>query len=330
LIVAEVAQAHDGSLGAAHAYIDAVARTGADGIKFQTHIADAESTPDEQFRVRFSRRDKTRYDYWKRMEFSAEEWRGLSEHAKERGLLFLSSAFSLEAVDLLDDLGMVAWKVGSGEVTTTPLLERMAKTGRPVLLSSGMSSWEELDRAVEIVRGAGAPCAVFQCTSAYPCPAESIGLNVIAELKERYGCPAGLSDHSGTPYPALAAVALGANLIELHVVFSRDCFGPDTPASVTVDELTQLVQGIRFIERALANPIDKQAMARDLAPLKQLFEKSVVALSDLPQGHLLRREDLGAKKPGTGIPASRIGEIVGKRLRRPLSRNALVQREDLE
>src|SRR5688572_22971563 len=158
LIVAEVAQAHDGSLGAAHAYIDAVARTGADGIKFQTHIADAESTPDEQFRVRFSRRDKTRYDYWKRMEFSAEEWRGLSEHAKERGLLFLSSAFSLEAVDLLDDLGMVAWKVGSGEVTTTPLLERMAKTGRPVLLSSGMSSWEELDRAVEIVRGAGAPC----------------------------------------------------------------------------------------------------------------------------------------------------------------------------
>ena len=172
-IVAEVAQAHDGSLGAAHAYIDAVARTGVDAIKFQTHIAEAESDARTN-NSGFGSRDVTRPATSTGNGWSSrrEEWRGLAEHAVERGLVFLSSAFSLEAVDLLDELGMAGWKVGSGEVTRLPLLERMARTGRPVLLSSGMSSWEELDRAVEVVRSAGAPCAVFQCTSAYPCPPE--------------------------------------------------------------------------------------------------------------------------------------------------------------
>src|SRR5215467_15257875 len=147
-IVAEVAQAHDGSLGTAHAFIDACARAGADAIKFQTHIASAESTPGEPWRVKFSRQDASRYDYWKRMEFTAEQWRGLAEHANERGLIFLSSAFSFAAVELLERLGMSAWKVGAGEVTNLPLLERMARTGKPVLLSSGMSTWAELDAAV--------------------------------------------------------------------------------------------------------------------------------------------------------------------------------------
>src|SRR5215467_9214956 len=138
-IVAEVAQAHDGSLGTAHAFIDACARAGADAIKFQTHIAAAESSPGEPWRIKFSRQDASRYDYWKRMEFTEEQWAGLALHAKERGLIFLSSPFSSEAMDLLDRLGMEAWKVGSGEIGNTPLIQRMAKTGKPVLLSSVMS-----------------------------------------------------------------------------------------------------------------------------------------------------------------------------------------------
>ena len=149
LIIGEIAQTHDGSLGTAHAYIDAVANAGADAIKFQTHIAAAESTPGEPWRVKFSRQDATRFEYWRRMEFSQEQWHGLAAHARERGLLFLSSAFSPEAVDLLERVGVPGWKVGAGEVSNLPLLEKMARTGKPVILSSGMSDWAELDAAVQ-------------------------------------------------------------------------------------------------------------------------------------------------------------------------------------
>ena len=283
-VIGEIAQTHDGSLGTAHAYIDAIANAGADAIKFQTHIADAESTPGEPWRVKFSRQDATRYDYWKRMEFSAEHWRGLVEHATERGLVFLSSAFSCAAVELLEQLGMSAWKVGAGEVTNLPMLEMMARTGKPVLLSSGMSDWAELDAAVATVRAQDAPVAVFQCTTAYPCPPEKLGLNVLTELRERYNCPVGLSDHSGTIYAGLAAATLGAQLLEVHVTFSRECFGPDVPASVTTTELKQLVEGVRFIQRAQTHPVNKEAMAADLSELKRTFGKSIVAARDLAGG----------------------------------------------
>ena len=330
LIVAEVAQAHDGSLGTAHAYIDAIAGSGADAVKFQTHIAAAESTPGEPFRVAFSPQDATRYDYWKRLEFTEPEWQSLADHAQGSGLIFLSTPFSFEAVDLLAAVGMPAWKVGSGEVTNLPMLERMAANGRPVLISSGMSSWEELDGAVATVRKTPAPVAVLQCTTAYPCPAEKIGLNVLDQLRERYQCPVGLSDHSGTIYASLAAVALGANLLEVHVVFSRECFGPDVKASVTTAELAQLVEGVRFIERALAHPLDKQQIAGQMEELKTMFGKSVVAARDLPAGHKLGAADLALKKPGSGIPAARLGEVVGRRLAQGVTADTLLAEEHFD
>ena len=209
LIVAEVAQAHDGSLGTAHAYIDAVAACGADAVKFQTHIAAAESTPDEPWRIKFSPQDATRYDYWKRMEFTEEQWGGLKRHADERGLLFLSSPFSIEAVDLLNRVGVAAWKIPSGETANTPMLDRMLATGLPILLSTGMSPLSEIDDAVQHVRESGVPLVIFQCTTAYPCPPEKVGLNLISLFRERYDCSVGLSDHSGTIYPGLAAVTTG-------------------------------------------------------------------------------------------------------------------------
>ncbi|HMZ21573.1 MAG TPA: N-acetylneuraminate synthase family protein, partial [Blastocatellia bacterium] len=304
LIVGEIAQTHDGSLGTAHAYIDAVANAGANAIKFQTHIAAAESTPGEPWRVKFSRQDATRFDYWKRMEFTEAQWHGLAEHARERGLIFLSSAFSFEAVELLERVGVPAWKVGAGETSNLPLLEKMARTGKPVILSSGMSGWAELDAAVNCVRENGAPVAVLQCTTAYPCPPEKLGLNVIAELRNRYHCPVGLSDHSGTIYAGIAAATLGANILEVHVTFSHECFGPDVPASITTKGLKQLVAGVRFIESALFSPVDKEAMAESLSEMKRVFGKSVVAARDLPAGHCLNIADLAYKKPGTGIPAA--------------------------
>lgn len=330
LIVGEVAQAHDGSLGAAHAFIDAVGHAGADAIKFQTHIADAESTRGEPWRVRFSPQDETRYDYWKRMEFTEEQWAGLARHARERGLIFLSSPFSFEAVEMLERVGVPAWKIGAGETNNLPMLKRVAATAKPVLISSGMSGWADLDRAVECVREHDAPVAVLQCTSAYPCPPEKVGLNVLAELRERYRCPVGLSDHSGTIYTGLAAATLGANLLELHVTFSRASFGPDVPASITLEELKQLVEGVRHIEKMLAHPVDKQAMAAELSPLRSVFGKSVVAARDLAAGALLTADDLALKKPGTGLPARELENVIGRRARRALVRDEMLQADDLE
>jgi len=330
LVIAEVAQTHDGSLGTAHAYIDAVARAGADAVKFQTHIAEAESTPDEPWRVRFAVQDERRFDYWKRMEFTAAQWAGLAARAQDAGLLFLSSAFSLEAVEMLDRIGMPAWKVGSGEITNLPMIERMAQTRRPVLLSGGLASWSDLDTAVTTVRKYGAPVAVLQCTTAYPCPPDRIGLNMIREIRDRYDCPAGLSDHSGTIYSGLAAAALGAQIIEVHVCFSRECFGPDVPASITTPELKQLTEGVSFISRVVSNPNSKDELAEDAVELRRMFSKSVVALRDLPAGWTVQRADLAFRKPGTGISVSRVSEVVDRRLRRPVQANTILMEEDLE
>jgi len=322
--------AHDGSLGLAHAFIDAIADVGVDAVKFQTHIAAAESTSAEPFRVPFSRQDATRYNYWARTAFTAEEWHGLAEHCEARSVTFLSSPFSPEAVELLDALGMPAWKVGSGEVGNLQLLDRMAATQKPVILSSGMSPLAEIDAAVERVRNAGADVAVMQCTTAYPCPPERVGLNMIPILRARYGCPVGLSDHSGMIYPGLAAATLGIEILEVHVTMNRSMFGPDVPASVTVDELRQLVEGVRFIERTRAYPVEKDTLAVEFQPLRDIFTRSVVARTDLPAGTVLRASHLTTKKPGTGIPGGQLPDLVGRRLRRAVAADALLHEEDLE
>jgi N-acetylneuraminate synthase len=330
LIVGEVAQAHDGSLGLAHAFIDAIADAGADAVKFQTHIAAAESTPGEPWRVAFSRQDATRYEYWKRMEFTEEGWHGLAKHAADRGMLFLSSPFSPEAVELLTRVGVAAWKVASGEVGNSAMLDLMAATGLPMLVSTGMSALAEIDSAVACVRARGLPLAVMQCTSAYPSPPEKIGLNVIPMFRDRYGCAVGLSDHSGTIYPGLAAATIGIDVLEVHVTLSREMFGPDVKSSVTSAELRQLVEGVRFIEAMRTHPVQKDAMAAELAPLRMLFTKSVVVRRDLPAGVELLAEHLAAKKPGTGIPAARLRDVVGSRLARAVRADHVLLETDLE
>ncbi len=329
-VIAEVAQAHDGSLGMAHAFIDAAAAAGADAVKFQTHIAAAESTPAEPWRTRFSPQDASRFDYWRRMEFSADQWKGLKRHADETGILFLSSPFSNEAVALLREVGVAGWKIASGEITNFPMLDAVAATGQPVILSTGMSPWEEVDAAVDRLRRQAPPLAVLQCSTQYPSPPEMIGLNLLAALRERYGCAVGLSDHSGTPFPGLAAATLGIEVLEVHLTLSRAMFGPDVIASVTPDELKTLVEGVRFIECMKASPLDKKRVADHIAPLRDIFMKGLVAAADLPAGTVLEVAHLGAKKPATGISASRIDEVVGRRLARDVVRDAPLVEEDLD
>jgi N-acetylneuraminate synthase len=329
-VIGEVALSHDGSLGLAHAFIDAVAAAGADAVKFQTHIAAAESTPSEPFRVTFSRQDATRYEYWKRMEFTEDQWRGLAAHCAERNVLFISSPFSLAAVDLLQRVGQPLWKIASGEVSNVPLLDRVLDTGSAVLISTGMSPLAETDAAVARVKARGSKVGVLQCTTAYPCPPERVGLNLIRVYRERYDCWVGLSDHSGTIYPGLAGAATGMDVLELHVALSREMFGPDVIASVTTAELRQLVDGIRFIERMRANPLDKDASAHETEPLRRLFTRSVVARRALARGTVLAPDDLALKKPGTGLPPDRLRDLVGKKLARAVAEDQLLTADDVE
>ena len=310
-IIAEVAQAHEGSLGLAHAYIDAIADAGADAVKFQTHIAKAESTLDEPWRVKFSSQDKNRYDYWKRMEFSMEQWSELAEHSRSRGLDFLSSPFSVEAAIILEKIGVKQWKIGSGEVYNPVLLDFLLDTQLPLLFSSGMSSISDLDNVINRAVKKSTPFGVFQCSSSYPTPPELWGLEILSSFRERYHCPVGLSDHSGDIYAGLAATALGADFIEVHVTFDKHMFGPDVSSSVTIDELKQLVKGSHSIRLALNNKDDKDKLVSNTSNLKNAFGRSLALTSRLSYGTKLTEEHLTLKKPGTGILYDEIDKVIG-------------------
>lgn len=311
-IIAEIGLAHDGSLGMAHAYIDAVAKTGADAIKFQTHIAAEESTHEEPWRVEFSYQDKCRYDYWIRTGFSKDEWSGLKKHADEAGLIFLSSPFSTRAVRLLDEIGVPIWKVASGEVNSLFLLEEMVKTGKPIILSSGMSYLEELDKCAAYFSETGTQWALVECTTAYPTKPEQIDLRQMAAYRERYHCPVGLSDHSGTIYAGLAAAACGADIIEVHVCFSKEQFGPDVIASLTAGELENMIEGIRFIERMNKCPNDKKSRTDEMKELRNIFGKGMISRSDILKGEKLSPENVSFVKPAKGIPAAEWKAVNGK------------------
>lgn len=328
LIIGEVAQTHDGSLGQAHAFVDVIADSGAHAIKFQTHIAHAESSPQEPWRVKFSRQDQSRFEYWERMEFSSAQWAGLIEHAHERGMYFVTSVFSVEAIELMHPLGVDMWKVASGEVASTELLGHLASTQLPVIVSSGMSPWDELATATKALE----PCevAVLQCTSAYPTSPSQVGLNVMEELRAEFGLPVGLSDHSGTIFASLAAASLGADVVEIHVTLHRAMFGPDVIASVTPEELETLCEGARFIGECLANPVDKDAQANELTPMRHLFTKSLFTRRDLAVGHIVGPDDLVEKKPGTGIPAQQRSQVIGCTVRQPIAAHQMLSFDDFE
>lgn len=329
-IVVDVAQAHDGSLGTAHAFIDCIARAGADAVKFQTHIAAAESTPDEPFRVKFSRQDASRYDYWKRMEFTTEQWQGLAEHAWEKGLEFLSSPFSVEAAELLDRIGVPAWKIGSGEIGNDQLFACLLQSGKPMLVSSGMSSLAEIDGIMARIQGAGVPCLLYQCTSLYPCPPEQVGLALLHEFRRRYGVPVGLSDHSGSPWFGVAAAALGAASVEVHVAMSRESFGPDVVVSLTPEELAGMVRGIRAVEVSLQVPVDKDAFALSQTELRSMFGRGVVTRMPVNKGTELTAALLTTKKPAKGMPPSALPELIGRVVAHDLPADHFILPGDLQ
>lgn len=328
-IIAEIGQAHEGSLGIAHSYIDAAAAAGVDAVKFQTHIAQAESSAFEPFRVKFSYEDATRYDYWQRMEFTPEQWAGLKQHCDDKGVEFISSPFSNAAVNLLEQLGVKRYKIGSGEVGNLLMLDRIARTGKPILLSSGMSDWAELESTISFLKPAGNSLTLLQCTTAYPTRPEQWGVQLIPEMRRRFGLPVGFSDHSGDIFACLAATALGAVVLEFHIVFDKRMFGPDTPASMTVEQVETLVKGVRDIEQSLHSSVSKEDTS-SFNELRQIFGKSLAVNKTLPSGHQLGLDDLEAKKPGNrGIAAARFREVIGKPLQRPMEAWEFITEADI-
>lgn len=328
-IIAEVGQAHDGSLGILHSLVEAAAEAGADAVKFQVHIAEAESSAVEPFRVAFSYEDKNRFNYWKRMGFSKAQWSGIKRKCDSLGVEFLATPFSNAAVDLLEDMGVIRYKVGSGDVTNELLLRRLGMTGKEVILSTGLVTYDELANAVRILGRHSVEFAILQCTTKYPTQAEDIGLQEISHLKEQFGCPVGLSDHSGEIYPAIAAVALKASIVETHITFDKKMFGPDSKASLTVSQFAELVRAIRFTEKACSMSPGKK-LDNNKHELRRIFGRSLAVNRDMKEGEMVELKDLEAKKPeGQGISLGSLNSVIGRKLRVSKRRWEFVSEEDL-
>lgn len=329
-IIAEIGQAHEGSLGIAHSYIDALVNAGIKVIKFQTHIAEAESSAHEPFRINFSYEDNSRYDYWKRMEFSEEEWKGLKSHCDRLGVEFLSSPFSIQAVELLERLNVKRYKIGSGEITNRLLLKRVAETKKPIILSTGMSNFSELSSAIDLIKEYHNDISILQCTTAYPTSPKQWGFNMIEELKNKFNLPVGFSDHSGEIYACLFAASRGASILEFHCVFDKLMFGPDSKASLNINEIKILTKGINQLNVANQNPVDKENL-EGFEELKNIFEKSLAVNRDIKKGEVLKVDDLETKKPANmGIASSNFEEVIGRRLNRSLTKWDFLNYEDLE
>jgi len=311
-VIAEIGNTHVGSLGLAKCMIRAAADCGADAVKFQTHIFEAESLTDAPSPPYF--KDESRRDYFERTAFAMPEYEILKRHAEgEYDVEFISSPFSLPAVDLLEGIGIRRYKIPSGEVTNTPLLEKVAGTEKPVLLSSGMSTWNELDNAVQVLRANGCgDITVLQCTSIYPCPPEKVGLNVLLELKSRYDLSIGFSDHTLGFSSAIGAAILGADVIEKHFTLSRQMYGSDAKHSLEPNEFKLFVEAIREIEKVIDSNVSKDALAEEVRDMKTIFEKSIVAKRRITKGTELSLDTICFKKPGDGIRADRYGEVLGK------------------
>lgn len=320
-IIAEIGSVHDGNINKAIALIKSAASSGADVIKFQMHIAEEETLIDAPSPSYFKK--EKRFDYFKRTAFSLKEWEIIKKLCEKLGKEFLCSPFSEKAVDHLEILKVKRYKVPSGELTNISLLEKLKKTKKHVILSTGMSSWDEIDIAVSIFKK---NFSILQCSSIYPCPLEKVGINVIDELKKRYKCPVGFSDHTLGYSAAFAAASNGASIIEKHFTLSRNMYGSDAKNSMEPKEFLFLVKNIREIWKIIDHPIDKNNL-KEYQHMKKIFEKSAVASRDLKANSFLNKKDIVFKKPGTGIRALYYKSLIGKKLNRNIKKNTLLAKK---
>jgi N-acetylneuraminate synthase/N,N'-diacetyllegionaminate synthase len=330
-IIAEGGVNHDGQVEVAHRLVDAAADAGADAVKFQTFdpaALAAAGAPTAEYQRRSTTDDDQRA-MLARLALPAEAWAALRDHAAERGIVFLSTPFDDASADLLDDLGVPAFKVASGELTNLPFIARLARRGRPLLVSTGMAEMVEVAAAIDAIAAAGdPPVALFHCVSNYPARPADANLRAIATMRAAFGVPVGWSDHTLGIDLALAAVTAGATLVEKHLTLDRSAPGPDHAASLEPDELRAMIDGVRTVEAALGSG-EKQPVEAERA-MARVARKSLHWARSLPAGSPIGESDLAALRPGTGISPARTGELVGRRTRRAVTAGELIRPDDAE
>lgn len=331
-IIAEAGVNHDGETETAHRLIDAAASAGADAVKFQTFGAErvvSRAAPKAGYQLAQTDPGESQLDMLRRLQLSDEASRSLHRHCAERGVVYLSTPFDEESADFLADLGVPAFKIGSGEITNWPLLEHVARKGRPVLLSTGMSSLAEVDEAVRVIRGAGCPqLALLHCVSSYPADPRDANLRAIGTLSAAFGVPVGYSDHTPGIAVSLAATALGACIVEKHFTLSRERPGPDHRASLEPSELRALVAGIRTVELALGD--GHKNVAPGEAELRDIARRSLAAACAIGEGTTIVPAMLRALRPATGISPVLRDHVVGRKAKRSLAVGELLSWDDLE
>ena len=331
-VIAEAGVNHNGDVTRALALVDAAAKAGADAVKFQTFIADRvaiATSPKAAYQRERTGEEGSQLDMLRALELSPDAHASVQRRCAERGVVFLSTPFDEGSADLLELLEMPAFKIPSGEITNVPLLTHIARKNKPLLISTGMATLEEVRTAVAVVRAAGNDRIVLlQCTSAYPAPIEGANLRVMRTLADSFGTPVGYSDHTPGIAVALAAVALGACVIEKHLTLDRALPGPDHQASIEPDEFAALVRGIRTVEASLGDGV--KAPTLDERVLATVVRRSLVAARDLAAGERLTAAMVHAKRPGTGLAPSELPRLLGRRLRVAVPADCLFESEMFE
>jgi N,N'-diacetyllegionaminate synthase len=330
-VIAEAGVNHNGSLELARQLVDAAADVGADAVKFQTFKAAkliSASAPKADYQKQTTDAAEQQLEMVQRLEVSEEVTRSVAEHAANRGIIFLSTGFDEESIDLLDDIGVPAFKVSSGDLTALPFLEFIGRKRKPVILSTGMSYLEEVQKAVETLLVGGCPdIALLQCVSSYPADPRAANLRVIQTLKDTFNMPVGFSDHFLENEIAIAAVSLGANIVEKHITLDVNLPGPDHRVSLTPERFKSLVKSIRLVEASLGDglkrPTPGEQNVRDVA------RRSIVAARTIPAGAIITRDMLAFKRPGTGISPAQWEAVVSKRAVREIPCDTLITMKDL-
>lgn len=331
-IVAEAGVNHNGDINLAKKLIDAATKAEADAVKFQTFKAENVVTKTAQkaeYQKKTTRVEESQFTMIKKLELEERDFKKLFDYAHRQGIIFLSSPFDKRSVDLLDELGVLAFKVASGEITNFPLLKYIARKKKPIILSTGMSTLGEIVEALEAIREMGAEeIILLHCISSYPAKVEDMNLKAMETLRDAFKLPVGLSDHSLGITIAIAAVALGACVIEKHFTLDKNLPGPDHRASLEPEELKQMVKAIRDIERAMGDGVKRPV--KDEEENKKVGRRSIVASVDIPQGTTITEEMLAIKRPGTGLEPQYVNMVIGRKTRKSIKANELVILEMIE
>lgn len=326
-IIAEIGVNHNGSFELAKSLIDAACETGADCVKFQTYITEqlvVNDAPMAEYQTINTKKKESQFEMLKKLELSFQDFEMLFDYCKKKKIDFLSTAFDLDSAFFLSDLGMKIWKVPSGEITNLPLLEYIGTQNAKILLSTGMSSNDEVEDAINVLNKCGNnEITLLHCTTEYPAPYDSVNLRAMCSLRDEFGLKVGYSDHTVGKEVSIAAVAMGAQVIEKHFTLDKNMDGPDHKASSDPNEFRDMVISIRTIEKALGNGI-KTPQNVELKN-RMVARKSIVAAKDIKKGQIISKDMLAVKRPGTGISPMRLYDIVGRNAIRDFKKDELIQ-----